>query len=437
MKILGRFSFILPLLVSSLFAQKIIYKAASVSFTHSGPYSQAQLEAAAGIHAGTTFNSDDLGAAAQRLIDTGYFDNAGATLSGQVTFAAVLFDVQPTDRSHMLHAGFENFVWLTPAEIEAALHAKSALFAGYLPENSPLADTFDAALTAALAAKGITAHVSHDTVEPTMLRPTRSLEFRIDTPTIRVANVKLAGVPADLVPLIQKSVNSAAQAPYSEGLAGLTTSDRILAPLLDAGYIQASLSGISLAPTTSGDSSSVIVSAILAPGDIYHVSTISFAGTPLLSADAFAASATLHPGDIAARAELLKTLKPLDDAYRRQGYMDVTIDASPRLDSSAHTVAYTVTLTPGEQYRVHDVTTNNLDPAAKADFDSHFQLKQGELFNPEYVSGFLKGNSALTSLAPYIGTWKAYADPNTHTVDLVVTFMNRNGSITVPVTVHP
>ena len=59
----------------------------------------------------------------------------------------------------MLRVGFENFVWLSPAEIVAALQAKSPLFAGYLPETSPLADIFDAALTDALAAKGITAKV--------------------------------------------------------------------------------------------------------------------------------------------------------------------------------------------------------------------------------------------------------------------------------------
>jgi outer membrane protein assembly factor BamA len=421
MKPLRTLSFILLGGAISASAQTT-YIAAKIVFNHPGPYSQTQLETAAGMHAGTKFNADDLGNAAQHLVDTGYFDNVGATLTGNVKSAIVLFDIEPTDRTHMLHVGFENFVWLSHAEIEDALHAKSPLFVDYLPESSPLADVFNAALVDALAAKDITAKVAHDTVEPTMLRPERSIEFRIATPSIRVANVKLTGVATDLVPLIQKSVNATAKTPYDEGLAGETTTDRILTPLLDAGYSQAALSDIALAPTLSGDTASVVLSATLTPGDIYHVSKIDFAGTPLLSADAFAATEKLHPGDVASRALLLQTLAPLDLAYRKQGYMDVIIEAKPTADPATHQVAYTVSVKPGEQYRVKQVTANNLDTAARADFDRGYLMKTGELYNPDYLTNFLHNNTALLALQKYSAAWKAYADPNTHTVDIILNF---------------
>lgn len=407
---------------------ELTYTAAKIVFNHPGPYTQAQLEAAAGMHPGVSFTATDLGSAAQRLIDTGYFDSAGATLTGEVKKATVLFDIKPTDQAQMLHVGFENFVWLSRAEIEDALHAKSPLFLDYLPESSPLEDTFSAALTEALAAKGIAARVTHDTVEPTLLRPERAIEYRIAAPAVRVANVKLAGVPPNLAPLIQKSVNAAVRLPYNEGLAGETTQDRILAPLLDAGYIQASLSGVVLTPSLSGDTASVVLSATLNPGDIYQVSGIAFAGTPLLSSESFASTAKLHPGDIASRSLLFETLAPLDAAYRRQGYMDVIAEAAPVIDSAAHQVAYTVSVEPGEQYRIHQVIANNLDPAAQADFDRGFQMKAGAIYNPEYVTGFLKNNSALQALRGYSATFKAYADPNTHTVDLAITFTNGPGA---------
>jgi outer membrane protein insertion porin family len=421
MKLLRSFAFILLFAAIPAVAE-VTYTAAKIVFNHPGPYSQDQLEAAAGIHPGTSFKSDDLGTAAQRLVDTGFFSDVGATLAGRVDAATVLFDIKPIDRSQMVHVGFENFVWLTHAEIESALHAKAPLFVDYLAETSPLLDDFSAALTLALAAKGITAKVAHDTIEPTHLSPERTLEFRIASLSVHVANVKLDGVSPDLAPLIQKSVNAAAHAPYSESPSGATTADRILAPLLDAGYLQASLSSVTLAPTLSGDTASVVLSATLSPGDIYHVSCITFAGTPLLSAESFAASAKLHPGDIASRHLLFDTLAPLDAAYRRQGYMDVVIAAAPKPDPTTHQVAYTISVTPGEQYRIHEVTADNLDPAARADFDRGFLMKPGDLFNPDYVTGFLKNNTALQALLGYSATYKAYADPNTHTVDLVLTF---------------
>lgn len=432
MKLLRYLTFILLATTGSSFAAPtpadLTYTAAKIVFNNPGPYAQEQLEAAAGMHAGMKFKADDLGAAAQRLVDSGFFSDVGATLSGEVNKANVLFDIKPIDRTQMLHVGFENFVWLTRAELEAALQAKAPLFLDYLPENSPLADTFNDALTNALAAKGVVAKVAHATVEPTMLRPERVLEFRIASPAIHVANVKLQGVAPDLAPLIQKSVNAAAKAPYDEGLAGQTTQDRILRPLLDAGYIQASLSGVAVAPTFSGDTASVVLSATLSPGAVYRVSSVAFSGTPLLSADSFTSSAKLHPGDIASRAILFETLAPLDAAYRRQGYMDVIAEAAPDADQVKHLVAYMVSVKPGEQYRIHEVTTNGLDSAAQADFDRGFQMKAGALFNPEYVTGFLKNNTALQALRGYSAAYKAYADPDSHTVDLVLTFTNGAGA---------
>jgi outer membrane protein insertion porin family len=77
---------------------------------------------------------------------------------------------------------------------------------------------------------------------------------------------------------------------------------------------------------------------------------------------------------------------------------------------------------PGEPYRIHEVTPEHLDPAALADFNRGFLMKAGEVYNPEYVTGFLKANTALLALAGYNATFKAYADPNTHLVDLYINF---------------
>jgi outer membrane protein assembly factor BamA len=421
---MSHMSKLLPLLLAATMPAAAQYTAKKIVFNHPGAYTQAQLEAAAGMHAGMAFHAADLGDAAQRLIDTGYFDNVGATLEGMTNAASVLFDIKPTDHAQMLHVGFENFVWLTQAEIEDAIRAKSPLFVGYLPESSPLDDVVTATLTDMLSAKGITAKVTHDTVEPTMLQPERVLEFRVANPATRVTGLKLAGVAQELAPLIQKSVNATAGTAYNEGLAGQSTQDRILAPLLDAGYVQASLADITRTPSAVSDTGvTVALSATLNAGDVFHVSGVHFAGTSLLSAEEFAGTEKLHAGDIASRQALMETLAPLDAAYRRQGYMDVVIHTSPVPNAATHQVAYTVTVDPGEQYRMHEITANNLDPEAQKDFDRGFLMKAGELYNPEYVATFLKRNTALLALAGYSASFKAYADPNTHTVDLVINFV--------------
>ena len=399
------------------------YTAARVEFSDKGTFTQAQLEKASELHAGSSFTQAQLGEAAQRLVDTGYFADMSASLEGPVKSVAVKFTDKPVSLNQMLHVGFLNFVWLTQDEIEAAISARFPLFIDYLPENSPQQDVLKAALTEALAAKSINAQVAYETFEPTLNHSQRELVFEIKEPSIKISNIRLSGVSTALVPFVQKSVNSTARTRYIVGPADETSYDRILAPLLDAGYAAATLTSPSAAPAIKPDGSvDVVISAQLTPRAVYKVSSLTFVGDPLLSAEAFAATATLHAGDLASRKSLIETLTPLDAAYRAKGYMDVVVDAHPALDPAAHSVSYTVTVQPGEQYRVHEITANNLTPAAKADFDRGFLMKPGELYNPAYITSFLKNNTALQALFGYSANFKAHADPAAHTVDVVIDF---------------
>lgn len=427
--------FAFAFLLTGISLQAQTYTAARVHFSNLGTFSQQQLEDAAGVHAGTTLTAAELGAAAQRLVDTGYFDEMSATVEGKVTAVTVEFDDKPTPLDHMMHVGFENFIWLTHDEIVAAIRARIPLFNDYLLDNSPHGPDLKTALTGALAAKSIVAEVSCEDFESTLRHPRREIGCRIVKPSIRIANIKLGGVTPSLLPLVQKSVNATARTAYTEGPANETTADRILAPLLDAGYINANLTDATPVPSAMADNTvPVVLAAQLSPGEVFHVSGISFAGNDFLSAEAFASTAKLHAGDIASRHDLLETLAPLDMAYRRKAYMDVIVHAVPTIDAATHQVAYTVSVDPGEQYRLHEVTTNNLDAAAKADFDRGFRMKPGDLYNLEYVINFLVKNTALQALTPYAASFKSYADPNSHTVDLVINFVRAASGSNV--TVH-
>ena len=414
--------FALALLIAAPLSAQT-YTAKTIQFSDLGPFTQAQLEAASGITAGTSFTKAQLAAAAQTLIDSGYFEDVGATVDGSVTAITVKFTDKPSPITGMLRVGFENFVWLTPDEITQAICTQFPLFIGYLPENSPHQDDIKTALTAALAAKSISVTVTYDEFEPTLRHPVREIAFSISRPRLRVANIKLTGVTPALVPLIQKSVNKTSRTAYTEGPADLTTADSVLEPLLDAGYIQAALLNPTPVATQGADGNfAIVLSATLSPGDIYHVSSLDFAGTPVITAAAFNTSSKLHAGDIASRKLLLETLKPIDDAYRNKGYLDVAINSNPKPDPTATTVAYTITVAPGEPYRIHEITAQNLTGAAKADYDRGFLMKSGDVYNPAYITNFLKNNTALRALEGYTAAFKTYADPATHQVDVVITW---------------
>ena len=139
----------LLLLVTPLCVPAQTYTAGKIVFNHPGDFTQQQLEDVAAIHPGTKFNNESLAVDAQRLADTGFFDNVGVTCEGPLQSLTVNFDITPIDHSRLLPVGFENFIWLTPSELTSAVQSASPLFAGYLPENPALEDSIAAALTQA------------------------------------------------------------------------------------------------------------------------------------------------------------------------------------------------------------------------------------------------------------------------------------------------
>jgi outer membrane protein assembly factor BamA len=424
-----RFKYLAAVLLSFASVNAVAqYTVGKVVFKNPGPYRQADLEAALGMHSGQKFSAANLQAAAQRLIDTGYFDDIGAAEQGNPAALDVIFTLKPLAADQLTPVGFENFVWLTPDELVAAVHHAAPLFHGALPDAGNQADAINAALAAALAAKGADATVTHATIEPSTAQPMRAVEFRVERPVVRVHSIVVQGASASMAGAVEALAQKLRGTIYNEGLAGETTQNRLLVPYNDAGYLDAKLTGIHY--TTSAGSGAVVdvdVTATVDEGAPYRVASVDFAGTPLAPATTLTAAAKLHPGDIASRKILLETLAPVDMAYRRQGYMDVVVLPGGVLDHAAHTVAYTVTVIPGEQYRLRSVNAIGLDAVAHKDFDRGWTMNAGELYNVEYVTSFLKNNSALRTLASYSFGYKAEADPQTHTVDLTLTFTHIGG----------
>ena len=399
------------------------YTAKKIVFSNMGPYSQQDLEAAAGLHVGQTLTPTELGAAAQRLSDTSRFENIEATLDGPIKAVTVLVKEKPIATTQMLRAGFANFVWLTPDEVTAAIRAQAPLYDGFVPEGGNQADAITAALQQVLKARGITATVDHADIEPSFGHPVRVMEFSAARHPVVTASVALKGIAPDMQAAMQKQVAAVQGKRYREGLGGNTVADFLLMPYLDLGYITAKLGDFERTPSEAADRTNVSLRATVNAGDSYKVSTLTFSGTQVISATDFAKTVKLKPDDVASHHALLDSLAPIDQAYRNLGYLDEVTEAVPTLDQPALHVAYAITVQPGTPYRVGTVTPQGLSPAAQADFDRGWRMIPGQIYNPSYVASFLKQNTALRALQGYSAGFHASADPDTHLVDLTINFV--------------
>jgi outer membrane protein insertion porin family len=252
----------------------------------------------------------------------------------------------------------------------------------------------------------------------------RLAEFRVAKPDVRIRSVAVTGGTPQFSAATDKLIRALAGRNYNEGLIPASLSNLLLAAYKNAGYQACSISTLTRTPAASANARvDVDVAATIVPGDVYRLSHLDWPGSLMMSSEAFAAEATLHPGDIASRSALLDSLGKLEAAYRNKGYMDVVVTATPQLDAASRQVAFMVAAIPGEQYKLRRITPENLSAAQQADFDKAWKMHPGDIFDESYASSFLKNNSALQSFNGYSAKFKTIADPDAHTVDLIMSFI--------------
>ena len=411
------------LLLAPLAAHAQSFTIASIVFTHPGPYTNAELLAVSGLAPGQPLAENTLPAAAQHLLDTGLFSDATINYTGSPKSLTIHVDLKPIPLDKLLPASFENFVWFTPDELTSGIHALVPLYRGVASDAGNLPDAIQFALQQMLTAKGIAATLSHATVEPTNLHPQLTIDFKVDTPTILLAQANLTGIPDTLKPDTLRAIQRLDGSAYNEGRTGTTIEDILLAPARSTGYLNASLQNIQRSPAPTSNGIAVTYTATFVPGDAYKVSTLTWNPTPIYSAADFARDTKLHPGDPASDSGLRATEAPISAAYLSHGYLDIYILSHPILDPATHTVAYTLEPIPGDIYHLHTVTPTGLPPEALQEFNSAWLMKSGDIYNPTYAATFVKKNKALPYLSRYIGTFQSSADPQTHLVDLTMTFL--------------
>ncbi len=407
-------------LSTGAFAQYSIEK---IEIHGAAPYTEAEILVVSGLRPGQMMSHDSLGNAAQHLLNTGVFADASVELTGSGTARTVLIQLKPLPASLLVPTTFANLAWWTPGELDAELRERVPFYRGGVPPAGDLPDRINAALTAMLAHKGVHGTVSNASVAATNAHTQTTWEFRIDDPSVRLASATLAGTPAALAPSMQRVIQHLSGSRYD----GRALADQLLAPLRNAGYFEAQLSNITttVEPATSGYT--VRYTATVVPGDVFHVTTISWQSTTIYAQDAFTHDAKLHNGDLASQKSLLETKQAILNAYLHLGYLDAYVDAHPQKDATAHTVSYSLQVIPGETYHVKTVTPLNLSAAAQKDFDFGWLLKPGVAYDPLYTSNFLTNNTALRNLAGYTASFQAAADSQTHLVDLTINFIRTGG----------
>jgi outer membrane protein assembly factor BamA len=383
--------------------------------------SQAELLAVSGLKPGVTLSHDDVQAAAQKLMDTGLFGD-------------IQFKYDGIDLHYVLTPGTEaqpvqyaNFAWWDEPSLDTAVAAKVPLFHGSLPLESSLQQPVADALTALLSEKGVHATVTATPTQDAAGKYT-GVQYHIDAPPVVIGAVTFAGASAAWAEPVAEIQKAAAGQNY-DGAAEATLATALRAIYHRQGYLEMSMNGFAHGEPQVVDGKVLIpVSASIVEGAQYKVTSLTLAGGGAMTPEEFAKAAKLHPGDVANEDLLHGTLALVSTAYKTHGYLRAKIDAAPKFDPAAHTVAYAVTVEPGLVFRMGEISLINLSDQQRAEVLHYWPMQEGEVYDATVAPTFLLKNKAnLHSLDGWSATWKAYEHDDSQVVDLVVTF--RKGGV--------
>jgi outer membrane protein insertion porin family len=391
-----------------------------ISFTGALAYSQAELLAFTGLKPGATSTSAEVQSAAQRLSDTGLFSDVHFASNTQ----GLIYTLKLMPADNMLPPRFTNFAWWSPEELNTALKARVPLYLGFIPISGNLQDSVTAALKTMLAEKNVTATVVAMPIVTQLGATPTAVSFSIESPEVRVHALTFAPASPAMQPKLDRIVKQHVGEPFDQA----TTRDAIATQVSEIyrndGYLDIALLDLAhTPPQVTPTGIDLDLTATIRAGEPYHLTPLTWSGSDIMSAANFNKYAKLKPEDIASQLALRQSLASIADAYYAKGFQDAKVQASPTFYAATHHVAYAVSVVPGDQYRLHTVKTIGLSEQQRKQFDSAWRMNPGDFYNVIYLTSFLKQNTALQTFTGYSATYRAVSDPDTHLVDLTITFI--------------
>jgi outer membrane protein assembly factor BamA len=407
MKRVVRFALCLSLLLSAAAAQKqpasgkassvSAYKLIALKVTGTARYTDTEILAASGLQMGQNAADGDFKEAVQRLGDSGLFSNVVYSYSSSNAGTRLELQLADTDKSKLVPAHFENFVWFTDEELLTALQRRVPLFKLLLPVAGNLPDRVSEALQAILTEKQFPGRVEYlrNADEPS--GALNAIVYRVEEVSIQIRSVEFPGASPEQTALLTNAAHRVIGANYERSALAAVAKFDLLPVYLERGYLKAAfgMSDARVAPQPSSapdaqGSGDLLVDAFVPvmPGKIYSTSSVDWKGNSAIATSDLAPLLHLPPGQPADAVRLLRDIENVGRLYHSRGYMTVQIKPDAQFDDEKSTVHYDLHIVEGDLYRMGELEILGLDTQAKARLKEAWTLREGQPYNGDYPKKF-------------------------------------------------
>ena len=395
------------------------YNPKSIRFVSTDPAQHldtAELLRIAGLQEGVPLTKDDIEAALQKLGDSGAFDD----LSYSVNDTALTIKLTPAAGGQALPVRFVNFTWWQHDELMKLLEERVPLFHGTLPLQGNQTGEVEDALVALLRDKGIPdARVTALPSSESPGGPMDAVALSISTPEILVGEIHFDGT----VPAVQEKLTA-----FTNELSGRTFDLRQVNTMIrdstheifsDAGYLDATNEPIVFtAPHKDLAGYVVDVRVPMSVGPLYRISSIAIHPEPPLSDSDLRSALPFKAGDPASAADVRSAVSALAHVYGDHAFLQARASANLDKNPSNHTVAYSFTFSPGQQFHLASIDASALPTELQQEFSSLWHVAPGALVDKDFQANLRDTLQKLhTRMGVFVG---AQRDPAAHTVVIIL-----------------
>lgn len=361
---------------------------ASVEVTGSNRYASEQIVSVMAMKPGTQVTREDFQTGADTLSKTGLFSNVRYKFSTTPAGAKVTYEV--TDRP-TLPVAFDNFVWFTDADINAAIKSTVILYDGTAPEAGTDLDQVKEALDKFVLRRGVRGDVVY-TVGSSAITDQREIVFRVEGVELPVAAVEFSDELAKTSRELQERTPDIVGKAYSRSAIETFEFERVR-PI----YLAAARLRVKFSPVTArmeGNASDpnvarVIVIAPIEPGPVYTLDSIILSGYSAISAEDLHAMVDVKPGYPVNGMAIEASWVRIQEAYAKLGYLDATVKLEADFDDKGARVIYSARIKEGPQYHMGQLVLTGLSTEGERRIRNAWRIQPGAIFDQSIYEDFL------------------------------------------------
>jgi outer membrane protein insertion porin family len=401
---------------------------ASIKITGARKIPADQIVAASGVKSGDVVTAAQIQEATNRLAALGIFSAVNFRYTSKGDAINLEFQVQEAPTYPIT---FDNFPWLTDAEIGGAIRNRIGLFAGEAPEGGAMIEQIEAVIEELLASKNIKGSVTHQLIEAAV-GDGMVMQFRLEGAPLRVQSVQFDDPVAKNSERLKDRVSDIKGQLYSRFAVEIFENEQIRPLYASKGFLRTQIGPpeTQLIPDINDPKESAVALSIpIVPGTAYSWKGVSWLGNKAVESSFLDGAVELKPGDIADGMKIEDQWQKIESLYGQRGYLDRKLTPEPQYDDVAHTISYQVNISEGQQYRMGDVIITGLSLDAEKRLRQAWRIMPGQVFDDVYYEARMKllakpSRDIFGELPVHYNEFGHLLRPNVdrHTVDLLMDF---------------